>query len=105
MDTPDTMDTLSEALARLEARGFRESFRAEGGKLRALQADRTFAPSELVVEHVYRFEGASNPDDMAIVFALRSAAGDVRGTFTTEYGAMLSDPEAAEVMRELSRAE
>lgn len=98
------MDTISQALARLEAAGFRDSFRTEGRKLRALQAERVFDPAELVVEQVLRFEGVSDPDDMAIVFALRSAAGDVRGTFTTEYGAKLADPEAAEVMRELARA-
>src|SRR5688572_23572949 len=102
---PGTMETVSEALARLESAGFRDSFRAERGGLWALAAERFFAPESLVVEEVRRFEGESDPDDMAVVFALRSDAGDVRGTFTTEYGAKLSDPEAAEVMRRLARAE
>jgi hypothetical protein len=98
-----TMETISEALARLESAGFRDSFRAERGGLWALAAERFFAPESLVVEEVRRFEGESDPDDMAVLFALRSESGDVRGTFTTEYGAKLSDPEAAEVMRRLPR--
>jgi hypothetical protein len=100
-----TMDTLSEAIAALEAAGFGDAFRAEAGGLRALAAGRSFAPESLVVEHVRRFEGESDPDDMAVLFALRSEGGDVRGTFTTEYGAKLADPEAAEVMRRLARGD
>jgi hypothetical protein len=102
---PGTMETISEALARLESAGFRDSFRAERGGLWALAAKRFFAPESLVVEEVRRFEGESDPDDMAVLFALRSEGGDVRGTFTTAYGAKLSDPEAAEVMRRLARGE
>lgn len=102
---PGAMETISEALARLESAGFRDSFRAERGGLWALAAQRFFAPESLVVEEVRRFEGESDPDDMAVLFALRSEGGDVRGTFTTEYGAKLADPEAAEVMRRLARGD
>ena len=100
-----TMETLSEAIAALEAVGFLDAFRAEADGLRALAAGRSFAPETLVVEEVRRFEGESDPDDMAVLFALRSEGGDVRGTFTTEYGAKLADPEAAEVMRRLARGD
>jgi hypothetical protein len=100
---PGAMETISEALARLESAGFRDSFRAERGGLWALAARRFFAPESLVVEEVRRFEGESDPDDMAVLFALRSDSGDVRGTFTAEYGAKLADPEAAEVLRRLAR--
>jgi hypothetical protein len=102
---PGTMETMSEALAELEAAGYRDAFRAEPGGLRALTDGHLFAPESLVVVAVRRFEGESDPDDMAIVFALRSSAGDVRGTFTAEYGPKLADPEAAEAMRRLSRGE
>jgi hypothetical protein len=96
------METLSEAIARLEAAGFRDSFRPEGARLWAQAAERFFAPEALVVEEVVRFEGESDPDDEAILFALRSRSGDVRGTFTTGYG-VLSDPASTEIVRGLSR--
>ena len=96
------METLSEAIARLEAAGFRDSFRPEAGRLWALAAQRFFAPDALVVEEVVRFEGESDPDEQAILFALRSPAGDVRGTFTTSYGPLM-DPASTEVVRLLAR--
>ena len=96
------METLSEAIARLEAAGFRDSFRPEGGRLWALAAQRFFAPETLVVEARIRFEGASDPDEQAILFALRSPDGDVRGTFTTPYGP-LADAASGEVVRRLAR--
>jgi hypothetical protein len=101
---PGTMQTISEALRELEEAGFRDSFRAERGGLWALAAQRFFAPESLVVVEVRRFEGESDPDEMAILFALRSPSGDVRGTFTSEYGAKLADPESAEALRRLSQA-
>ena len=97
------MEMLSEAIARLEAAGFGDSFRAEkDGRLWALAAERFFAPDALVVEAVVRFEGESDPDEQAILFALRSSAGDVRGTFATGYG-VYADPASAEIVRGLSR--
>ncbi len=97
------METLSEAIARLEARGFRDSFQPADGNLRALGAERAFAPAALVVEEVVRFEGESDPSEQAILFALRSPAGDVRGTFVAGYG-VLTDPASAEIVRGLARA-
>ncbi len=97
------METLSEAIARLEGAGFCDSFRPEGGRLWALAAERFFAPETLVVEEVVRFEGASDPDEQAILFALRSPAGEVRGTFVAGYGP-LADPARAEIVRGLARA-
>jgi len=95
------VETLSEAIARLEAAGFRDSFRPETGRLWALAAQRFFAPDALVVEEVVRFEGESDPDEQAILFALRSPAGDVRGTFATSFGTLV-DPASVEIVRRLS---
>jgi hypothetical protein len=96
------METLNEAIARLEAAGFRDSFQPDGGRLRALAADCVFSPEELVVEETVRFEGESDPGDEAILFALRSRAGDVRGTFAASYGPGL-DAASAEIVRRLAR--
>ena len=96
------METLGEAIARLEASGFRDSFQPADGRLRALGAERVYAPETLVVEEVVRFEGESDPSEQAILFALRSSSGDVRGTFTTAFGP-LADPASAEIVRRLAR--
>ena len=96
------METLAEAIARLEALGFRDSFEPADGGLRALGAERVYAPEALVVEEVVRFEGESDPSEEAILFALRSSSGDVRGTFVAGYG-VLSDPARAEIVRALAQ--
>jgi hypothetical protein len=106
------LETLSEAIARLEALGFCDSFqpveaRSRAGqvewRLRALGAERDFSPAALVVEEVVRFEGESDPSEQAILFALGSPSGDVRGTFVAGYG-VLTDPASAEIVRGMSRA-
>ena len=94
------METLSEATDRLSSAGYRDSFRAETGGLRALAARKLFTPDQLVVEEVVRFEGPSDPGDEAILFALRSDDGEVRGTYASGYGTGL-DPVNAEVVRRL----
>jgi len=96
------METLSEAVVRLEAAGYRDAFRPDAGRLWAAAAKRFFSPEELVIEEVVRFEGESDPGDEAILLALRSRAGDVRGTLATGYGAN-ADPASAEIVRRLAR--
>jgi hypothetical protein len=96
------VETLSEAIARLEAEGFRDAFRPDAGRLWAEAARRFFAPESLVVEEIVRFEGPTDPGDEAILFALRSPDGAVRGTFSTSYG-VHADPASVEILGRLSR--
>jgi hypothetical protein len=85
------MDTVQVAIERLREQGFTDSFQAEEGGLRALEAGRLVAPEQLVVEDVSRFEGSSDPGDESIVFALRDRETEVRGTWVVSYGSHL-DP-------------
>jgi hypothetical protein len=94
------METLREALERLGQRGFASSFRARPGGLLELPGESPVAPETLVVEEVVRFEGASDPADEAVLFALRSPDGRMRGTFVTSYGAR-TEPASAEAVHRL----
>lgn len=96
------METLGDAIARLRSAGYRDSFRPEAGGLRALAASRLYAPEELVVDEIVRFEGPTDPGDEAILFALRSRDGAVRGTWAAGYGPSV-DPADAELVRRLPR--
>jgi hypothetical protein len=98
MTRPDEMETLQSALARLRSAGFSESLRAtpEG----FASGDRVWAPEDLVVEEIVRFEGTSNPEDEAVLLALASRDRDLRGTFVSTFGPG-TDPVAAELMRNL----
>jgi hypothetical protein len=95
------VETLSEALARLADAGFRDDLVVEDGGLRAVDGHRSYHPEDLVVAEIVRFEGDSNPDDEAIVFALSAADGTPLGTYTTPYGPSL-DAADVEVITHLS---
>ena len=91
-------------------RGYTEDFRAVDGRLRALGAGQTFAPADLVIREFHRFGGISDPDDMAIVYAIESKSGAVErlrtrsaSTPTRGGGGARRDPDAGRLVGELSR--
>src|SRR2546425_844044 len=73
------------ALDDLARRGFSDGFRVVDGNLRVLTTGKLLRPEDLVIREVYRFEGISDPDDMAIVYAIESTTG-VRGTLIDAAG-------------------
>jgi hypothetical protein len=95
------METLSEAIARLEAAGYREGFRATGEGLLVSGAGRGYAPESLAVDTLHRFEGPTDPGDESVLYALRAADG-VRGTWVIGYGPSV-DPLDAEIAQRLRR--
>jgi hypothetical protein len=95
------METLSEAIGRLEAAGYREGFRATREGLLTLGSGRSYAPESLAVDEVLRFEGPTDPGDESILFALRASDG-VRGTWAIAFGPA-RDPLDAELARRLTR--
>jgi hypothetical protein len=82
--------TLAGAVDDLARWGFREHFQIKAGKLLALDSGKTFDAPELVIRAYHRFEGVSDPDDMAIVYAIESRSG-VRGTLVDAFG-VYADP-------------
>jgi hypothetical protein len=89
------MQTVSEVVDRLTRAGYRDQFRAEAGKMRAVQAGCTHAPEDLRIDAIERFEGTTDPGDESIVFAVVCPDG-VRGTWTATYGPQM-EPDDAEV--------
>jgi hypothetical protein len=94
------METLSEAIGRLDSAGFREAFRATARGLQATTTGITYQPESLEIEEVLRFEGPTDPADESILFALRSRSDGVLGTFAAAYGPGM-DAFDAEMVRRL----
>ena len=79
-------DTLSEAINTLTKNGFTEDFEAEDNSIKALYSKKEYQPGELKILSSYRFEGMTNPDDQATVFALEANDG-TKGTLVMSYSA------------------
>ncbi|HMH55216.1 MAG TPA: hypothetical protein VK535_03060, partial [Gemmatimonadales bacterium] len=62
--------TLMGTMAELARSGFVEHFGVRGDELQSFDSGRTFAADQVVIREYHRFEGVSDPDDMAIVYAI-----------------------------------
>src|SRR5687768_9789555 len=90
--------TVMEEIEALRKRGYTADFSVTSdGQLRGDTCGHTHRPSDAVIESTARFEGASNPDDQAVVFGLRCRACGLRGVLVAAYGPTASAEEAAVV--------
>jgi hypothetical protein len=82
-----TYETLSQATDDLRKRGFELEFNQQGNQLSCLQ-DKSLVlnPADFEIVEVHRFEGATNPGDMSVVYAVEGKNGK-RGVMVDAYGA------------------
>ena len=95
--------TLRDAIDRLRYRGFRSDFIRAGDRLRETESGREFAPEQLSIVDHSRFEGASDPADMAVIYAVESPAGD-RGVIIDAFGTY-ADPELGRLLQRMQTRE
>ena len=100
MGVPVEPLTLAGTMDDLARRGFTEHFKLSGGRLRGLNSGKAFGAEQLVVAEYYRFEGVSDPDDMAILYAIETRTG-LRGTLADAFGAY-SDPDVGDFMDDVA---
>lgn len=77
--------TVSETLNDLKKRGYSEDFNIAPTCLECASLNLQLHPEDFRVDEYHRFEGMSNPDDNAIVFAISSKDG-LKGTLVDAYG-------------------
>jgi hypothetical protein len=99
MAQPNEPMTLAGMLDQLTRRGFTATFEATAGGLRARQSGRTYRPEDLSIRESYRFEGASDPDDLSALYAIEASDG-TRGTLVDGYG-VYANPATADVLRRI----
>lgn len=89
------LETMAHALRRLHEVGFTDDLVADDdGGLRSVATGDRLDPGTLLAVEIVRFEGASDPDDEAVVVAVASRDGVPLGTFTSPYGPGASAAEA-----------
>jgi hypothetical protein len=86
--------TVTETIDHLDRRGFSGHFSVSASGLRELDSGATFRPGDVRICECFRFEGVSDPADMAIVYAIESRTG-VRGTLIDAFG-VYADPVVSE---------
>ena len=80
------MTTLSETLNRLKAEGYTVDFNLEEAGLTGEHRAIRLTPEEFVIDQHFRFEGNSDPDDEAVVYAISSDKFKLKGTLVNGYG-------------------
>jgi hypothetical protein len=95
MDDDASPATVTDALVMLRGLGYTADFALIDGVLQSDRGDAVCAADQAIVEHLFRFEGPSDPGDEMIVFALRDPVTDVRGTLAAAFG-LGADPELHE---------
>lgn len=84
METPEELNTLSETMSYLKNKGFTEEFEIEENSF-VTKSGKKLKPEDLTIVKVYRFEGISDPDDMSVLYAIKSSS-DLKGIFIDAFG-------------------
>jgi len=74
-----------EAIEELKKSGFTANFEFLNQEFRDVDSGRTFKADELTIVEHYRFEGASDPDDMSVLYAIESDDG-LKGIVADAFG-------------------
>jgi quercetin dioxygenase-like cupin family protein len=82
----DTMTTVSEVLNALKSEGYTVDFNLDDNCLVCHSNALKIHPDDFTVDKHYRFEGMSDPEDEAIVYAISSSKHNIKGTLVDGYG-------------------
>ena len=94
-------DTVSVALNSLKERGFTRDFNIAFDKIICSETNECLNPHEFEITEVYGFEGESNPSDEAVVYAVESQDGTIKGVLVNAYGPY-ADPMSDDMIKKLS---
>jgi hypothetical protein len=94
-----TYTTVTDTLNTLKDEGYAFDFNLKQDCVECKSLNIQLYPADFVIDKFYRFEGASNPDDSAIVFAISSKNG-LKGTLVDAYG-VYADSLSDEMIKKL----
>jgi len=82
--TSGAMSTLATCINKLVADGYTGNFKVDEKGLLA-EGDKHYKPDQVHIKNFFRFEGASDPGDSSILYAIELNDG-TKGTLTDAYG-------------------
>jgi hypothetical protein len=84
-------ETLAETMLMLKREGYKTEFVFDNNHLKDPDTGQTFTPGQVHLKQIFRFEGAVNPGDAAVLYALETEHGQ-KGTISDGYG-VYADPD------------
>lgn len=96
----ESYGTLSETLNGLFDLGYTRDFNIHEECLICHQTNTILHPDDFQIDKVYRFEGASNPEDQSILYAISSPKYKIMGTLVNGYG-IAFDEETSKLIEKL----
>lgn len=91
--------TISQVLKNLYDLGYVLDFKAEKSGLRACEKNIILSPDNLIVDQIHRFEGETDLDEEAIIFAIRDPKNNLMGTYLVAFGSKMDPLDQAIVHR------
>lgn len=88
--TTEKMNTLSACVNKLVEDGYTENFKVDEQGLVPAENGKHYKPAQVHIKDFFRFEGASDPADNSILYAIELDNGD-KGTLIDAYGSY-NDP-------------
>jgi len=82
----ESYGTLSETINGLKNDGYTLDFNVKEERIVCHQANTVLSPEDFEIDKVYRFEGASNPDDLSVLYAISSSKFNMKGVLVNGYG-------------------
>ncbi len=93
-------DTMSEAIAALQQRGYTYNFNLDNNCLLCEEKEIYLHPQDFEVDEAFRFEGDTDPGDENVVYAISSVKHDLKGILVNAFGTY-SELESATMISKL----
>lgn len=91
--------TLSLVMNKVSADGYDKEFKLEDKMMTLGDGTKKYSPEDLTITKSYRFEGESNPDDMAVLYLIHTNDGE-KGMLIDAYGTY-SSRDLSDFLREV----
>jgi hypothetical protein len=97
----DDMKTLAFCLNKIVKDGYGENFKVTEKGLQSLETEKIYKPDQVNIVNFFRFEGASDPSESAILYVIETTDG-AKGSLIDAYG-MYADPEIDKFIKDVEQ--
>jgi hypothetical protein len=94
--------TLSQTINGLKEEGYTRDFNIQQDSLVCQETKTELSPDEFEIDGVFRFEGESNPDDEAVLYAISSTKDGSKGVLLVNGYGTSADDASAELVKKLN---